>query len=285
VAVGGLTVGGTGKTPIASWIAAHYANRGLRPAILSRGYGGDEDAVHRRSVPQAIVESAADRQRAARAAIDRGADIFVLDDAFQRLSIRRDLDLCLLSAEQIRDGQFRALPAGPWREGLGAAQRADLVVITGKLASASQLAEVRDRVRAAVNVPIVTATLRLGPFRRLSGTPEVPPTDLAGSTVLVSAGIANPEVLEAQITGLGTDVTPLRWPDHHRYSSRDVELILQKAQGVDYVVVTEKDAAKLGELWPHDDRQPLVAGLHVDWGQDDDRVVSALDALIAHRRL
>ena len=111
---------------------------------------------------------------------------------------------------------------------------------------------------------------------------EVPQSDLAGATALVSVGIGSPKAFEAQIMHLEAQVTPLRWPDHHRYSSQDVELILQKSRGLDYVVVTEKDAAKLGELWPQDERQPLVAGLHVVWEQDADRVVSALDALIAH---
>jgi tetraacyldisaccharide 4'-kinase len=55
VGVGNLTVGGSGKTPIAIWIARYYASHGFRPGILLRGHGGDETLVHSRSVPEAVV--------------------------------------------------------------------------------------------------------------------------------------------------------------------------------------------------------------------------------------
>ena len=62
VAVGNLTVGGSGKTPVAIWIARHYVRQGLQPGILLRGYGGDETQVHRRSVPEAVVVADPDRR-------------------------------------------------------------------------------------------------------------------------------------------------------------------------------------------------------------------------------
>ena len=61
VAVGNLTVGGSGKTPIAIWIAHYYVSRGLVPGILLRGYGGDETLVHQHAVPEAIVIADPDR--------------------------------------------------------------------------------------------------------------------------------------------------------------------------------------------------------------------------------
>src|SRR2546430_8719981 len=92
VAVGNLSVGGTGKTPLAAWIARHYAGRGHRPGILLRGYGADEPLVHRRLVPEGVV--VADRDPAAGAAQARaaGAKALVLDDAFQLLAPARDPD-------------------------------------------------------------------------------------------------------------------------------------------------------------------------------------------------
>src|SRR5207247_2109299 len=85
VAVGNLSVGGTGKTPLAAWIARYYAQRGRRPAILLRGYGGDEPLVHQRLAPEAVVVADPDRVAGARAAQRRGADLAVLDDAYQLL--------------------------------------------------------------------------------------------------------------------------------------------------------------------------------------------------------
>jgi len=87
IAVGNLSVGGTGKTPLAAWIAAYCAARGRTPGILLRGYGGDEPLVHRRLVPQAVVVANPDRVAGAVAARAQGAHVLVLDDAYQLLGV------------------------------------------------------------------------------------------------------------------------------------------------------------------------------------------------------
>ena len=284
VAVGGLSVGGAGKTPIASWIAAHFAARGVTPAILSRGYGGDEDAVHLRLVPSALVVSDPDRRQAARLAIERGAAVFVLDDAFQRLDVRRDLNICVISAEQLSGGSL-ALPAGPWREPPSAAQRADLTVITGKSVAPTELESFRQDLESVVGSRPLTAQLRISGFRPLCARHVLPPSSVRGCRVLASTGIGLPDAFEAQLVRLGAHVTRLRRRDHHPYSKRDVRVMLQNSTGVDYVVVTEKDVTKLEPLWPVRAAALLVAQLDVDWGNDYERVVSALDALIAHTGL
>ena len=90
IAVGNLSVGGTGKTPLAAWIAVYCAARGRTPGILLRGYGGDEPLVHRRLVPQAVVVANPDRVAGAVAARAQGAQVLVLDDAYQLLGVGRD---------------------------------------------------------------------------------------------------------------------------------------------------------------------------------------------------
>ncbi|HXF96934.1 MAG TPA: tetraacyldisaccharide 4'-kinase, partial [Gemmatimonadales bacterium] len=129
VAVGSLSVGGAGKTPIAAWIAAFYQRRGLVPGVLLRGYGGDEALVHQRLVPGAVVIANPDRIAGAAAALAGGARVLVLDDAYQRLDLARDLNIAVVNAENARAVRW-PLPAGPWREGWGALRRADLLVIT-----------------------------------------------------------------------------------------------------------------------------------------------------------
>src|SRR3954470_23283541 len=150
VPVGNLTVGGSGKTPIAIWIARHYVSRGLIPGILLRGYGSDEVLVHQHAVPEAQVIADADRASGAERALARGAQVLVLDDAFQRLDVRRDLNVAVVSAETTRAVRW-PLPAGPWREGLGALERADAVVVTRKRATpeVAQIlaADLQDRVK------------------------------------------------------------------------------------------------------------------------------------------
>src|SRR5881275_897235 len=143
IAVGNLSVGGTGKTPLAAWIAAYCARRGWKPGILLRGYGDDEPLVHRRLVPEAVVVANPDRVAGAVAARAQGAQVLVLDDAYQLLGVGRDLNIAVVSAESATASPW-PLPAGPWREGRDALDRADLIVVTRKSASAdaaSALAE------------------------------------------------------------------------------------------------------------------------------------------------
>ena len=129
VAVGNLSVGGTGKTPLAAWIARYYVARGRRPGILLRGVGGDEALVHRHLVPEAVVVADPDRVAGAARALAQGAEVLVLDDAFQLLSVARDLNIAVVSAESAEASRW-LLPAGPWREGWDALERADAIVVT-----------------------------------------------------------------------------------------------------------------------------------------------------------
>jgi tetraacyldisaccharide-1-P 4'-kinase len=111
VSVGNLTVGGTGKTPVSAWIARWLRDHGGHPAIVMRGYGDDEPAVHRLLNPDVDVIVAPDRARGVEEAVRRGADIAVLDDGFQHRQLRRDVDIVLISADQWPD-DVHLLPPG-----------------------------------------------------------------------------------------------------------------------------------------------------------------------------
>jgi tetraacyldisaccharide 4'-kinase len=111
VSVGNLTVGGTGKTPVAAWIARWLVEHGARPAVIMRGYGNDEPAVHRELNPDIEVILGANRQLAVATAVQGGHDIAVLDDAFQHRQLRRTVDIVLISADRWT-GEVHLLPAG-----------------------------------------------------------------------------------------------------------------------------------------------------------------------------
>ena len=98
---------------------AYYAARGLGPGILLRGYGNDEVLVHQHAVPEAQVIADPDRAAGAERALATGAQVLVLDDAYQRLDVRRDLNIAVVSAETSRAVRW-PLPAGPWREAVAA---------------------------------------------------------------------------------------------------------------------------------------------------------------------
>ena len=127
IAVGNLSLGGTGKTPLASWIAERCLALGVRPGIVLRGYGRDEAALPGERVPRAVVVTGRDRVEAVRRAARLGAEVAILDDGFQRLDVARRLNVLVVSAESAAAPPW-LLPAGPGREAWRAARRADLIV-------------------------------------------------------------------------------------------------------------------------------------------------------------
>lgn len=283
VSVGNLTVGGAGKTPLASWIAGHYAARGRRVGIVLRGYGADEGAVHRRLVPDAIVMEHPDRLLAGLGAVAAGADVIVLDDGFQRLDVQRDLDLVLVAAES-ESGAAWPLPAGPWREGWAALRRADFVVVTRRAVAQGGAEAVVRRIQAqAPRTPVALAQLRISSFRPLVSDQPVALYRVRGARVVAACGVAGPDNFAAQCRALGAEVELAAWPDHHPFGPRDVEWLLEATRRVDYVVVTEKDAVKLAPQWPGGAVQPLVAQLTVSWDRGRLEFERALDAALGAR--
>lgn len=281
VAVGNLTVGGTGKTPVAAWIAARFAAQGIRPGVLLRGHGRDEHLVHQRLVPGAVVVPNPDRIAGGRQAQAAGAAILVLDDAFQRLDVACDLNVALLAAEQAAASLW-PLPAGPWREGLAALRRASFIVITRRRASDNEAAEVARRVaRRWGGIPVAVARLRLGHLEGMITGRPAPLATLAGRRVVAAAGVADPGSFAAQLDAHGADVELWGYPDHHAYAPRDVARLVGATGEVEHVVVTEKDAVKLRTSWPADAPEPLVAVLDVEWELNGDVLEAALTALVA----
>jgi tetraacyldisaccharide 4'-kinase len=249
VSVGNLTVGGTGKTPLAAWLVGQLARGGARPAVVLRDYGGDEALVHAALNPGTTVISGADRVQAVQQARARGANVAVLDDAFQHRRARRDADIVLLSADAWSLSRH-LLPAGPWREPLSGLRRASLAVITRKAVSADVVDDVWTRVaRKAPELPRAIALLapeglvdaHAGTTRALSS--------LSGADVLAVAGVAAPDTFARQLESLGSRVRLHAFRDHHPYSADDVRMLRQSAERADFVVCTLKDAVKLAPLW------------------------------------
>ena len=280
VAVGNLAVGGAGKTPVAAWIASFFAHHGRRPGILLRGYGGDEHRVHERLVPGVIVVPNPDRAAGAEVARAAGAQVLVLDDAYQRLDVARDLNIALLNTENARAVPW-PLPAGPWREGWTALERADLIVVTRRRAPAYEARRLAHELTARwPETPVAVVHLALQGFEGMRTRRQGRAADLAGKRVVVAAGIADPTSFAVQVRASGAIVQLVAYQDHHPYPPADVEDLVQAARGADYVVVTEKDAVKLRDRWPADVPEPLVAVLRLRWELNGEAVERALEGIL-----
>jgi tetraacyldisaccharide 4'-kinase len=260
--VGNLTVGGTGKTPVAAWLAETLRARGASPAILLRGYGGDESLVHAVLNPQVPIIVDADRVRGSAEARRRGADLLVLDDAFQHLRAGRLVDLVLLSADQWSERRH-LLPAGPWREPLGALRRASAVLVTRKAASFADAERVVAAARgAAPEVPVAIAHLTPSALRAIGGD-SAPLERLRGERVLAIAAIGAPTAFLRQLTELGAVLRPQLFGDHHPFDARDAARLARMAEDADRAVCTLKDAVKLAPHWPRGARPLWYVSQHV----------------------
>jgi len=262
VSIGNLTVGGTGKTPIAAWIARGLMARGARPAIVLRGYGDDEPLVHETLNPTVPVVVGADRLVAIAEAKRRGADIAVLDDAFQHRRAQRVADLVLVSADRWTT-EVRLLPAGPWREPLNAIRRATLIVVTRKVADAAMVDAVHARLaEVAPGVPRVSVYLELGELVWMGGAPAhaqpiAPLSALSGTTVHAILSIGDPHAFIKQLEAFGARVHAHVFPDHHAFTAADITRVTGALDQHDWAVCTLKDAVKLAPHWPRPLAPPL----------------------------
>jgi tetraacyldisaccharide 4'-kinase len=267
ISVGNLTAGGTGKTPTVIHIAHLLKDRGYLPAVLSRGYGGsanapvnvvsdgnrirmgwreagDEPILIARAAPGIPVLTGSRRLLTGRAAVETfGADVLILDDAFQHRSLFRDIDIVLLDAARPFGNGF-LLPRGPLREPTDSLRRADILLRTGD-------AENGESLREAASLPSFRAIHK--PQGLVAGGTERIETvaALLGQKVFAFAGIGSPEAFRRSLMELGAAVVGFRaFPDHHPYDLSDIENIrrLAAGSGAVRIVTTEKDGIRLADF-------------------------------------
>ncbi|MEM9177388.1 MAG: tetraacyldisaccharide 4'-kinase [Myxococcota bacterium] len=278
VSVGGLTVGGAGKTPTAAAVARGLHARGLRVVLASRGYGGshrdpvtvvsdgrhvrahaersgDESLVLAAHAPGVPVLVGRDRRIVGHRAVSGfEADVLVLDDGFQHHGLARDFDLvCVDGVAGLGNG--RVLPAGPLREPRSALRGADALLVLDLEAGATP-SDPRERFGIAKfvgpDVPVFRGRRTPTALVPLGGGEPIAPTSLAGREVGLLAGIARPESFRRSLEALGARVVAERiFPDHHAYRERDFgpgrggEGLSAKV----HWVTTEKDGYKILPRW------------------------------------
>ncbi|MCE9631410.1 MAG: tetraacyldisaccharide 4'-kinase [Planctomycetia bacterium] len=257
ISVGNLTLGGTGKTPLVAWVARLLLDRGLKPAIVSRGYaarrGEQSDEAAELGVVLPGVPHVANRDRlaGARAAAAAGADAIVLDDGFQHRRLHRDLDIVAIDATD-PFGCSRLFPRGMLREPLGGLARAQAVVLTRATAiTTARRAEIREVFAAACRGRLPPAWMEAEhrPVALRSTDGSTRPLELLRAVrVLAFSGIGNPAAFRSTLQSLGADVVEfVGFPDHHAYDDRDRQRLGDRAAttGAAFAVTTLKDLVKL----------------------------------------
>lgn len=275
ISVGNITVGGTGKTPMVRWLVKLLRRRGYTPGILHGGYAEDEPALHRRWFPDLPVVADRDRLRGAGRALSLGADVLVLDDAFQHRRIGRDLDIVLVAAETW-SRHARLLPRGPYREAPSSLRRADLVVVTRRTATPERAAEVEADVARASGRRSARVLLEARRWIRPDGTSR---DGAPHGRAIALAGIARPDDFFDQAEDAGAYLEDaIAFPDHHDYSPAEAEALVRLAAGAP-IVMTAKDAVKLEPLTQGADLWVLEQRVIFESGRE--HVVAAVDAVVS----
>ncbi len=243
IIVGNITVGGTGKTPLVSWLVAFLRQAGYRPGIVSRGYKASPPQLPYRVNPDDSPAVAGDeplmlarrcqcplvidpqRARAVQYLLDTtDCNVVISDDGLQHHALGRDIELVVLDGARGL-GNGHCLPAGPLREPADRLQSVDFVISNGE---PQQPLPRHD----------VTMTLAPRSFRRLSGE-KLELDHYQGQQVHAVAGIGNPQRFFTTLQGLDIHAQPHAFADHHSYTATD----LQFSPALP-LLTTEKDAVK-----------------------------------------
>jgi tetraacyldisaccharide 4'-kinase len=278
VSVGNLAVGGTGKTPFTRWIAAELEASGAATWVLVGAAGADEANLHRRWNARVPVVVDRDRCAGAERARAAGAEVAVLDDGFQHTALARDLDIVLVSADDLFPGSI--LPCGPYREPVSALGRASVVVVTGRSATAERMHSVAALVEGyRPGLALGIAALDPGALARLDGSRAVPPR----GDVLAVCAVARPAAFARAVGEMveGT-VELVSFADHHPYDRSDVERIRRRA-GERTIVTTEKDAVKL-EPWSADLGDAVVLHDRLRWERGEGELRERLLTVVGRGR-
>jgi len=244
IVVGNISVGGTGKTPVVIWLAEKLQSAGLRPGIISRGYGADRQSmevmsVTPRSNPSVVGDEPVliaqrtrcpvwvgkDRVAAGNALLESnpGCNIIISDDGLQHYRMQRDFEIAVVDGDR-QFGNAQVLPAGPLREAKSRIKSVDSLIMNGL-----------NDAPGSYGMRVESMPLRNLLARDQSAGVE----DFQGKDVHAIAGIGNPDRFFSQLEGLGLIFKRHRFADHHAFSLQDMQSL-----DAEEIIMTEKDAVK-----------------------------------------
>ncbi len=272
ISVGNITVGGTGKTPVCRYFTGRFEKNNKRVGIVTRGYGrrddapvvicsgddvsdwmkyGDEPTLFLRGTENLVVAIDIDRGRSGLLLADQyECDVLLADDAFQFVTLHRDVDIVVLDSAA-PFGFDRLLPRGLLREPVSCLERADVFWI----AKADTMdPDVRARTISVLgekfhDKPIVESALVPVKLRRVNDPEETAePGDLRDRFVMCVSGIGVPESFEKTVRRLTKrEIIPYRFTDHHAFTEAELRAVEAESarEGVEFIVTTEKDAVRI----------------------------------------
>jgi tetraacyldisaccharide 4'-kinase len=264
ISVGNITAGGTGKTPFTIYISKLLKEKGYKPAVISRGYGGglettggvvhdgnkilvsvkeagDEPYLIAEKLEDVPVYVGSNRIKSAKLATKNGADVLVLDDGFQHLKLKRDLEIILLDSDK-PFGNGHLIPRGSLRDPLSYLSLGDIFIVTRsnskkKLGSINEIPD-RKMFRTDHKASIYDK----------DGNP-CDLNSIKGRSVFAFSGIASNNKFRASVEETGLTIKDFKeYEDHYQYGKQDVDGITEFADKCDFIVTTEKDFVKIKDM-------------------------------------
>ena len=266
ISVGNITVGGTGKTPHAEYLLEYLSKR-VSTAYLSRGYKrsttgfriadekstastiGDEAYQIYRKFENVTVAVDGNRINALKKLQQHKAEpkVVVLDDAYQHRKLHPDLNILLIDYNRLTYRDLM-LPLGELRESSENTDRADIIIFT-KCPDTMQpvdMLSTRTQINPFPYQTLYYTSLTYGEPKGLFTDKKI---ELYGKEVLLVTGIAQPQHLHKHLEQYASLITALKYPDHHRFTSYDIQEIAEDYEGLAngnrVIITTEKDAARL----------------------------------------
>ena len=265
ISVGNITMGGTGKTPIVSYLLSLFLEQNIKPGVVSRGYKGrysgvacvkfpdpdlfgDEPSMLKKWHSNIPIYLSRKRVNACRELLQKeSVDVIVLDDGFQHRGLYRDIDIVVLDALEPLEN-YCVVPQGRARESLEALKEADCVIVNKVNLASSGLDSLLEQIKKYTQSPIIQSEYTAQDLR---------PLDVNGENLskpqkaLLVSGIGHPESFERLVATQGIEIKGhLKYPDHFCFKVSDIKKARRTLESVaaESIIVTDKDAIKISHI-------------------------------------
>lgn len=273
VSIGNITSGGTGKTPICIEVGKYFMSMKRKVAILTRGYNtknedkvtlvsdgseilvepedcGDEAFLIAKNLPKAIVFAGKNRIKAAKTAINLGAEVVIIDDGFQYLKLNRNENILMIDSYSPFDNRH-LLPFGKLRELPDSINRASAIIISNSQSKNITETDLSTIKKHANKIPITKTSYRIKELTSLNTKRILKASEVKNLRTIACCGIGNPEsFIDLLKRNEIIIVENLIYPDHHKYTYADIENMIKLCKSLDTetIIITGKDAVKITDL-------------------------------------
>lgn len=260
ISVGNVTLGGTGKTPLVELIAKDLSQKGIKTAILTRGYKrgasleniADEASMLKEKLDNVPVLVGANRiANAKKAVTDYHAKVILLDDGFQHWKLHRDLDIVVVDSTN-PFGNERLIPRGILREPLSSLNRADIFLLTKTDYGRNNLEMIKTTIRnLKPDAQLFESNHIAKTFYNIKDNRELEISDITNKNVCLLASIGDVDAFEKMVAGLGLSPNlKFYFLDHYQYKKKDLDNVVKACldSGITSIITTEKDIPRIKDI-------------------------------------